>query len=120
LWNKSIAVLRKLVTVLKTKKQFLAADMTSVAGLVETLLAGELADLEKLKTFDGRLFLAGTGTRLIGQLRDLLPNVDRMLDFKKVTLSKSKGEIATVELVTAFDMLEREFVRVEGKWILNV
>lgn len=117
LWNKTVAVLRKLVVVLKTKKQFLAADLTPVANLLETLLAGEAADLEKLKAFDGRLFLAGTGARLIAQLRKLLPNVNNMLDFKKVALVKSQGETATVEITTSFDTTEREFVRVEGKWV---
>ena len=117
LWNKSILVVRKLAGVLKTKKEFLAADMTPVANLVETLLAGELADLDQLKKFDGRLFLSGTGARLIAQLRELLPNINRMLDFKKVTLLKSKGDAATVELKTDEETTEREFVRVEGKWI---
>lgn len=117
LWNKSIAVVRKLVGVLKTKKDFLAADMTPVASLIETLLAGEAADLEKMKTFDGRQFLAGTGARLIGQLRKLVPNLGSMFDFKKVTLIKSRGDAATVELKTDQETTEREFVRVEGKWI---
>jgi hypothetical protein len=117
LWQRSIAVLRKLVGVLKTKKEFLAADMTPVAGLAETLLTSEVAGLENLKVFDGRRFLASTGARLMTQLRALLPNLNRLLDFKKVTLVKSKGDAATVELKTDQETTEREFVRVEGKWI---
>jgi hypothetical protein len=110
-------VLRKLAGVLKTKKEFLAADMSPVAVLVETLLDGEVADLERLKKFDGRLFLSGTGARLVEQLRKLVPNLGSMFDFKKVTLLKSKGDAATVELKTDQETTEREFVRVEGKWI---
>jgi hypothetical protein len=117
LWNKSISVLRKLVGVLKTKKEFLAADMTPVAGLVETFLADDLADLQKLKVFDGRRFLAGTGALLIGQLRALGQDPGRMLDIKKVTLLKTKGDHATLELKKSQDTIEHEFVRVDGKWI---
>jgi hypothetical protein len=117
LWTKSILVVRKLAGVLKTKKEFLAADMTPVANLVETLLAGELADLGQLKKFDGRPFLSGTGAKLILQLRELLPNINRMLDFKKITLVKSKADSATVEFKTGEETTEREFVRIEGKWI---
>jgi len=117
LWNKSFTVLRKLVVVLKTKKAFLAADMTSTAGLVEILLEGDIGDLEKLKSFDGHRFLAGTGARLFAQLRTLIPNLDAQFDFKKVTLIKSKGDTATLELKTDMETIERDFVRVEGKWI---
>jgi hypothetical protein len=117
LWSKGMTVFRKLVTVLKTKKAFLAADMTTTAGLIEILLEGDVGDLEKLKSFDGRRFLAGTGARLFGQLRTLVPNLDAQFDFKKVTLLKSKGDAATVELKTDQETIERDFVRVDGKWI---
>ncbi len=117
LWNKGITVFRKLVLVLKTKKEFLAADMSTTAGFFEILLEGAITDLEKLKAFDGHKFLAGTGARLFGQLRTLVPNLDAQFDFKKVTLVRSKGDSATVELKSDNETLEREFVRVEGKWI---
>ena len=117
LWNKGVAVFRKLVGVLKTKKAFLAADMTRVAGLTETLLDSDLADLEKMKSFEGRRFLAGTGARLIGQLHDLGQDLGGMLQIKKVTLVKFRGDTATLELKTSQETTEREFVRVEGKWI---
>jgi hypothetical protein len=133
LWARGIAVLRKLVDVLKTKREFLAADMSRVAELVDTLLSGDLADLERLKAFDGRRFLATTGALLVGQLHELGQDLGGMLRIKKVTLMRIRGDTATVELKTANDpesqfgkladesgstiTFEREFVRVEGKWI---
>jgi AcrR family transcriptional regulator len=66
LWNKSVDVLRKLARMLKEKKEFLAAarararqepgaapgpspaELGAIADLLETLLASDLADLEKL------------------------------------------------------------------------
>jgi hypothetical protein len=102
---------------MKTNMEFLAQDMTTTAGLVEILLEGDIGDLEKMKSFDGRRFLAGTGARLFGQLRTLVPNLDAQFDFKKVTLLTSKGDAATVELKTDQGTMEKEFVRVEGKWI---
>src|SRR5437762_3509180 len=80
LWNESVGVLRKLARVLKSKKEFLvpartqsgqpaagpsSAELATIGELIETLLASDLADLEKLKQADGRKFLESTGGKLL-------------------------------------------------------
>jgi hypothetical protein len=141
LWDKTIGVLRKLARMLKEKREFVAAaragqmpadqakqsaaELAAIADLLDTLVASDLADLEKLKTVDGGKFLAATGRKLFGQLRAMGRNpladpqlgVDLFADLK-VTLDSSQGDTAllTFEAPNATSS-GREFVRVEGKWI---
>ncbi len=138
LWNKSVAVLRKFARLLKDKTEFLAAararqapeadlgpfkaELVAIADLLETLLASDLADLEKLKTADGGKFLAGTGRKLLAQLRATGhdPFADRLGLFSdmKVTLDSTEGDSALLTFeVPSATAAEREFVRVEGKWV---
>src|SRR5262249_29787200 len=81
IWNNGVAAARKLARVLKEKQQFLrpreqaaalerpATDWGQVADVLETLLASDLADLEKLKKADAGKLLADTGGQLLAQAR---------------------------------------------------
>jgi hypothetical protein len=137
LWNKSVGVLRKLAQVLKSKKDFLAAaraptgqapggpssaELATIGELLDTLLAGDLADLANLKKADGRKFLESTGGKLLGQLRAAGqdPFAGRLglfsdLHFK---LKETSADSATLTIEAPGEPAnDREFVRVEGKWI---
>jgi hypothetical protein len=137
LWNKSVGVLRKLANVLKSKKEFLtsarnqqgqvpagpsSAELATIGELLETLLASELADLEKLKKADGRKFLESTGGKLLSQLRasGQDPFAGRLglfsdLHFK---LKETSADSATLTIEEPGEPAnDRDFVRVEGKWI---
>ncbi|MGE5191031.1 MAG: hypothetical protein ACM3U2_00925, partial [Deltaproteobacteria bacterium] len=138
LWNKSVDVLRKLARLLREKKEFLAAaraskdpeappgpsaaELAAIAELLDTLLASDLADLGKLKSADGGQILAGTGSTLLGQLRSMGrdPFADRLgiVADLKVTLVSFAGDSAKLAIqVPDAPSSDREFVRVEGKWI---
>jgi hypothetical protein len=138
LWDKSVDVLRKLARLLKEKKEFLAAartqkdpdappgpspaELAAVGDLLETLLAGDLADLNKLKTADGGKMLAGTGSRLLAQLRSMGhdPFADRLGIFQdmKVTLVSAREDSAKLRIeVPDAAASDRDFVRVEKRWI---
>jgi hypothetical protein len=138
LWDKSVGVLRKLANVLKSKKEFLissarnqpgqvpagpsSAELATIGELLETLLASELADLEQLKQADGRKFLESTGGKLLSQLRasGQDPFAGRLglfsdLHFK---LKETSADSATLTIEGPGEPAnDREFVRVEGKWI---
>jgi hypothetical protein len=138
LWGKAVEVVRIFSRLLKDRKDFIvsarvrldpdtdpksaAAEMTAIAVLLDTLLASDLADLEKLKSVDGGKFLAGTGRRLLTQMRAMGhdPFADQLGIFTdmNVTLVSSDGDSAllTIEVPDA-TASERAFVRVEGKWI---
>jgi len=131
-WTRTVAVVRKLTGVLKTKKEFLrgpdqaGTDWASLADILETILDSELADLEKLKKADAGKILAGTGGKILGQLRafskltsnDSFAEDLNRLSRTEVKLISSTGDTARLKL-TATDEEPRDvdFVRIEGKWI---
>jgi len=137
LWARSVVTLRKLAHVLKEQNEYLvavrarqsedanpkamAAEMTAIADLLETLLASDLADLEKLKTVEGDQFLASTGRRLLDQLQatghDPFANW-RTLSALNVTQVSSENDSATLAIdKPGQPEIEYQFARVEGKWI---
>jgi hypothetical protein len=141
LWAKSVVTLRKLAGVLKEQNEYLvairasqienegrqadpkalAAEMTAIGNLLETLLGSDLADLEKLKTVDGKKFLAGTGRRLLDQLRatghDPFAELGDLSDLT-VSQASSEGDSATLAIQGPDGPAkDHEFVRVEGQWI---
>src|SRR5262249_31747576 len=138
IWNNGVAAARKLARVLKEKQQFLrpreqaaalerpATDWGQVADVLETLLASDLADLEKLKKADAGKLLADTGGQLLAQARafsKLGPrdffgqNLDQLANLR-VTPVQSSADKATLKFEAPDqDPALYEFVRVEGKWI---
>ena len=147
LWSKSVGVLRNMARMLQEKKEFLAAaraskdseaagppagELAAIGELLDTVLDGDLTDLEKMKTADGRKILAGPGSKLLAKLRSTSmlvaqlqpmgydPFADRLrvLTSLKVTLVSSAGDSAKLTLEDPDgNLTERDFVRVEGKWI---
>lgn len=97
LWDKTVALLRKLAGVLKSQKRFLAvaeparsqaigrpkaivtdgtpppptAGWSKLADVLETILSSDLASIERLKTADGRKLLATVGGDVLDQFRAL-------------------------------------------------
>ncbi len=137
LWDKSVGVLRKLANVLKSKKEFLlsarnqqgqvaagpsSAELATIGELLETLLDSELADLEKLKKADGRKFLESSGGRLLSQLRasgqDPFGGRLGLFSDLHLKLKETSADSATLTIEEPGEPAnDREFVRVEGKWI---
>lgn len=86
-WRAGTGLFRKVVRVLKEKKEFLlnqpllaqgpveasamADNWEALVTVLETLATSDLADLEKLKTLDLGAFLDGTGKQLAEQLAAL-------------------------------------------------
>lgn len=140
LWGRNFATLKKLVNVLKSKKEFilnspmfqrpgtkteeLAANWDQGVAFLETIVNSEISEIEKVKTLDAGKFLSGTGNNLLKQFRALLalsPNNQNPFDKlaqTKATLVKSDGDTATVKItMPGQPPADRDFVRVEGKWI---
>lgn len=143
LYGKGVAVAKKLVAVLRDKRDFilghpmlamakvkadeLKPKWDTVVGLVETLVNSELGSLDKLKTLDVGAFLRGTGATLMAdaaELSKVSPDDPYEKEFAanlrgvKVEIIKAEAESATVK-VTHPDKSskEMELVRVEGKWV---
>jgi hypothetical protein len=137
LWNKSVGVLRKLAGVLKSKKDFFvavrapagaapggpsSAELATIGELLETALTGDLADLEKLKKADGRKLLATTGGKILALLHAAGqdPFAGRLGIFSELRfkLKEISADSATLTITAPGEEdNDREFVRVEGKWI---
>ena len=106
----------------------MAAEWDTVVTLAGTLLASDLADLKKMKRFDGGRFLKKTGGRFMKELAiasRLLPGDRFQLELDdlvqlQVKLESETGDSAVVQLSFRDDDTPPQrvpFVRVEGKWI---
>jgi hypothetical protein len=86
IWNRTVVNLKKAAQLAETKKEFIFQSplVRSAKGisaeevkaswdpglrLLKTILQSELVDQEKMKNFDGRLFLDGTGAQLFAEAR---------------------------------------------------
>lgn len=140
IWQQTFAVLKKGVEVLKSKKDLIlaspmfanpnAAAQTELArqnwdgavGLLDTLVNSELADLDKLKALESRMFLQGTGNQLLTQALAIgtAAGQNPLDQLKKVsvTVVSRDGDQAVVKL-TSEDQPPQEvdFVKIEGKWL---
>jgi hypothetical protein len=147
IYNKGVAVLKKLSGILSSKKDFIIPQLTAhpmfqmaqvdkakveqnwgkVIGLVDTVLASELGDLNKLKSVDVGSFLRVTGGKVMGQIAALsaLSEQDPYAKEFKAKLSavtaeivSTEGDTATVKVATAGESPDTiKFVKVEGKWL---
>ena len=154
-WRRTFETLQRVVRVAREKESFLldnpdidmgrldtrqlAANWPELMNLFGTLVNGELADLEKLRNFDGATFLKGTGTEFLMQLAALSAK-DPNDPFKKrlttqVRLAEVTGDRAIVEFIAANDQaaqfllpslgagesqrttFQGVFLLVEGKWL---
>jgi hypothetical protein len=88
IWKRTVVNLKKVAQLADTKKDFILQSplVRSVKGikledvkacwapglkLFKMILESELVDQEKMKNFDGRAFLEGTGAKLFAQAREL-------------------------------------------------
>lgn len=128
LWNRSFASLKKVVHILKTKKEFilenpalqggpggpvplppddLANNWDGIVGLLETILSSEISDLDKLEKADVGDFVGKTGGSLmkqIGVLSKAAPGDPFSNEFKAkvsgttVKVVSSEGDSATITI----------------------
>ena len=88
IWKRTVGNLKKIAQLAETKKNFILQSpfVQSAKGikpedvkaswdpglkLFKTIVESELVDQEKMKNFDGRAFLEGTGAKLFAQARAL-------------------------------------------------
>ena len=147
IYNKGVAVARKLSGILNSKKDLIISELTShplfemaqvnkaqveqnwgkVIGLVDVVLASELGDLSKLKNVDVGNFLRVTGGKVMGQIAELsaLSEQDpygkefktRMAGATAEVVS-AEGDKATVKVATVGESPDTlEWIKVEGKWL---
>ncbi len=138
-WQATTRNLKKFARVAETKKEFLLesplwqalgvkrADVKSTyaptAKLLKTIAESDLVDQQKMRQFDGRAFVEGTGTALYAQSRELLgalkaDPVQRLSDLK-VKIRKSPGETTTAILEHADPKakpFEFQLSVADGKW----
>ncbi len=138
-WQATTRNLKKFVRVAETKQEFLLecplwqvvgvkrADVKSTyspaAKLLKTIAESDLVDQQKMKQFDGRAFVEGTGTAFDAQSRELLgalksDPIQRLSDLK-VKIRKSPGESTTAILEYAdpkAKTFEFQLSAADGKW----
>ena len=118
-WERVFVVARRIIKVLRDKqkliignpdlkfasvnKRLFSENWGAVMTLLQLLVDSELADLDKLRAFDGEMFFSGTGTRFLKQLVALSakdPNDPFRKGFDaKVRLVKIDGTEATIGLM---------------------
>jgi hypothetical protein len=142
LWDKSFAVLGKLVKVAKDKKAIIltlakeqgkaapvdmeevAKNWDSVVSLLEAIINSEIKTIDGLKKVDPETFMGTTLATIIKHGKtfgkaseDAMEALDK---FKKakVSLVKMEGDKATIKLETeGEEPKEMELTKVEGKWV---
>jgi hypothetical protein len=140
IWEHTAANLKKLATLLETKKDFVLASPLWKTGqlpkldvvkaswdpavkLLRTIVDSELVDQEKMKNFSGGAFLKGTGAKVFTELRALTktmkPDPLAILDNPKVTVKKQSDTAAVVILQGPDPKAKPVEIRlgiVDGKW----
>ena len=105
------------------KRADVKSTYATAAKLLKTIAESDLVDQQKMKQFDGRAFVEGTGTSLYAQSRELLGGlkvdpVQRLSDLK-VKIRKSPGETTTVILEYSDPKakpFEFQLSVADGKW----
>ncbi len=137
-----VTVGRRAVTVLRAKRDLvlssqmaagLAADRPhaekvwdGVVGVLDTLMASELADLERLRTLDPAAFLRGTGSRVMQQVADASrssvedPYAKGLASLEGVAAEVvgKDGDVTVVRVTpTTGEAQDMRFVQVERCWV---
>lgn len=138
-WDAIVRSLKKLVGVLKAKKQFVIKNQNLMASLnieqktelwtqliafADLLLESDLSDHDKLKTLDVGKFLSTTGNSLLKEIRVMAESTPGQLpslttiEQMKVKLIRSDGETAIVQVDGPDDVSnENQLIRIDGKWV---
>ncbi len=135
-WERAFVVARRIVEVLRDKRNVIFGDSQlkvksinrrlfsenwdEVIVLLKSLVDSELGDLDKLRAFDGKKFFSGTGTRFLKQLVALSakdPNDPFRKGFDaKVRLVTIDGSEATIGLtMSGTFVMTQEAVDVKPK-----
>jgi hypothetical protein len=139
-WDHTVANLKKLVTLLETKKEFILASPLWKTGqlpklddvkaswdpgvkLLRTVVDSELVDRHKMSAFNGRDFLDGTGAKVFVQLRALTKRMKSdplaIIDTAKVSVTKQSDTVAKVTITRPDPKakpIELGLGIVDGKW----
>ena len=138
-WDKSFELCRKVVEVLKTKKEMILAtpEMAQdpsdekfeaaydpIVDMLSLLVNSEISKLENVKKLDIGRFATGTGSKLIKkgialgeQFGQDLGPLTAMREAKVTLVESSKGvEILSIE-IPGWRAGATQFVQVEGKWV---
>jgi hypothetical protein len=139
-WSRTVTNLKKLVVLAQTKKEFLLkspliknikqlkpeelkASWDPGVKLLQIAISSELADQEKMKNFDGRAFLEGSGAQLMAQARvfshSLKNDPLKQIDEWKATVQKTSDNGATAHIEAGNP--KRELIEIplnvqDGKW----
>jgi hypothetical protein len=151
-WTAGSGLVRKVLRVLKEKKEFLlnqpalaqapggataiSDNWDPLVGVLEAIVASELADLEKLKTLDIGVFLDGTGKKIAEQLAVLAKTADdqklALTEFPAIPVEamplagianakfstvRIDGDTATLQIENEDGTEQHQVVRVDGKWL---
>ena len=140
-WDRTVRNVKKLVHVLETKRDFVLdsplwrtrnnlkpADVKARWGptveILKTIVESELVDLQKLKKFDARAFLEGTGTALYAQTHELFRSMkdDPLKRFEEMHVSvKDVEERSATAVLHSPDPKAKPIEIVmdfsDGKWI---
>ncbi len=138
LYDKSFQVFRKLVTLLKTKGEFILGNpqlssfdqgqpskeaWDAMVASLEALATSDLATLDGLRELDIRRFLSTSGSTMAKQALSLSrigptdkPKLERLSDIK-VSVVKREKDRATLSITAGDETEEQEWVLVEGKWV---
>lgn len=148
-WDAAVANLRRAVRLLETHRDLilapaetagqggaseaslaeLRANRDAAHALLATLVGSELADRERLKSFDGGKFLAESGGRLLAQSNALTPTLGAALEAERrerfagavaelvETPDLPPGQAIVLIRGPAGEINEVPFVLVDGRWI---
>jgi hypothetical protein len=143
IYDKGFGLLKKLVTVLQEKRDFILdnpniakgpvdvekarAKWDSLVSALDALVNSDVSSLESLKTLDVGKFLRTTGSTMMQSAADMstaTPDDKYNTEFAskmkgvKAEVVSTEGDTATVKItVPGEDPKETEMVRVEGKWV---
>lgn len=147
LWKGGTDIVKKVQQILETKKTFILAypavaphaeqlkpNYDKIVDVLKAIVASELADLSKLKTFEMSKFVDGSGKKIMDKLAALAKEADQagvtkdsfgvpvpdLPDLKKVkfTTVSMDGDSAKLRIEEeGKDPQEHEAVRIEGKWL---
>jgi hypothetical protein len=139
IWQRTVTNLKKLTTLLETKKDFILASPLWKSGrqlpkldqvkatydpltkLLRTVVDSELVDQKKMSDFKGRAFLEGTGAKVFAEARALTktlsPDPLAIIDTVKVTVTKQSDRFAKVEITRPnAKPTELGLTIVDGRW----
>jgi hypothetical protein len=139
-WDSTVANLKKLLTLLETKKQFILdspmwkmgqlpkRDVVKAAydpavTLLKTIVDSELVDRQKMSHFDGHALLTGTGAKVMADLRALTktfkPDPLAFFDTANVTVKKTgdrSAKVTVVGLLPNSKPIDFTIGIVDGRW----